>query len=105
MIICAKSCASFANSLGLRCKGRGGTAQIHNLSRFQGIDFAHLRESPAKYIPEILHETDTSNFDPVEPRQESPSSTLTHRDQKGGRRRGMDPRGGKNEPDDHAFYE
>lgn len=32
----------------------------------QSIDFDNIRHSRAPYVPEILHETDTSNFDPPE---------------------------------------
>ncbi|CDW55491.1 serine:threonine protein kinase LATS1 [Trichuris trichiura] len=45
-------------------------ADIKRHPFFQGIDWENLRNVKAPYRPEILHATDTSNFDPVEPRQD-----------------------------------
>ncbi|XP_054163107.1 LOW QUALITY PROTEIN: serine/threonine-protein kinase Warts-like [Oppia nitens] len=47
--------------------GRNGADEIKRHSFFDGIVFdGDLRKQPAPYIPEIKHETDTSNFDEID---------------------------------------
>jgi hypothetical protein len=57
-------CTGAENRLG----SQQGAAEIKSHPFFNGIDFSKsLRLQRAPWRPEILHETDTSNFDPVDP--------------------------------------
>ncbi|CDW55586.1 serine:threonine protein kinase LATS1 [Trichuris trichiura] len=62
---------------------------IKNHPFFDGVDWENLRKLPAPYTPEILHEADTSNFDPVD---ETKDLTIS---------RSI----GSFDMSDHAFYE
>ncbi|OUC49635.1 kinase domain protein [Trichinella nativa] len=54
---------------------------------FEGINWNNLRKTKAPYRPQLLGDTDTSNFDPVEPRPQSSNSEMSPN------------------VSDHAFYE
>ncbi|KRY73258.1 Serine/threonine-protein kinase LATS1 [Trichinella pseudospiralis] len=54
---------------------------------FEGINWNNLRKTKAPYRPQLLGDTDTSNFDPVEPRPQSSNSETSPN------------------VSDHAFYE
>ncbi|ELT98412.1 hypothetical protein CAPTEDRAFT_224671 [Capitella teleta] len=47
--------------------GRNGATEVKQHPFFTGIEFEGLRQQKAPYIPTIRHDTDTSNFDPVDP--------------------------------------
>ena len=48
--------------------GANGTEEIKQHAFFHSVDFsASLRSKEAPYKPSILFETDTSNFDPIDP--------------------------------------
>jgi hypothetical protein len=80
----------------------GGSEEIKNHPFFHGIDFSKpLRLQKSPYKPEIMHELDTSNFDPIEDRDDDNDS--------GDDNNGMDhcPSRGQHEAstDYHGFYE
>jgi len=57
-------CADSSERLG----SRGGAMELKLHPFLNGIDFSRsLRMQLAPWRPEIRHETDTSNFDPIEP--------------------------------------
>uniref|UniRef100_A0A0K2SVW2 non-specific serine/threonine protein kinase n=1 Tax=Lepeophtheirus salmonis TaxID=72036 RepID=A0A0K2SVW2_LEPSM len=48
--------------------GKNGSEEIKCHPFFKGIDFSKpIRTQPAPYKPDIMYETDTSNFDPIDP--------------------------------------
>lgn len=48
--------------------GANGTEEIKQHAFFQSVDFSSsLRSREAPYKPSILFDTDTSNFDPIDP--------------------------------------
>ncbi|TRY76378.1 hypothetical protein TCAL_03849 [Tigriopus californicus] len=77
----------------------GGSADIKHHPFFHGIDFSRpLRNQKAPYKPDILHELDTSNFDPIDEDGSSRSEDESND--------GDDPhRNGKSKKDYHGFYE
>jgi hypothetical protein len=75
-----------------RLGSRQGAAEIKSHPFFNGIDFSKsLRLQRAPWRPEILHETDTSNFDPVDPDRLGNDNSDSEND---------DP-----SKDSHGFYE
>ena len=73
--------------------GRNGAAGVKQHPFFQNIEFDGLRKQPAPYIPKIRYATDTSNFDPVDEKDDEEGEIK--RD--GTLRNGQHP--------EHAFFE
>lgn len=78
-----------------RLGSNGGAEEIKMQPFLNGVDFSKsLRAQRAPWRPEIKHETDTSNFDPVDPErlfQDNPESD--------------DDSSGRRIKDSHGFYE
>lgn len=56
--------------------GMNGADEIKSHQFFANIQFGGLRKQPALYKPKIRHAMDTSNFDPVEEREDDSDSEL-----------------------------
>ena len=85
------------NDSKVRLGSNSGADEIKRQPFFNGINFSEmLRTQRAPWRPEIMHETDTSNFDPIDPDRLLNDNSDSDNDESGGRR---------NNKDSHGFYE
>lgn len=84
-------CTDAENRLG----SHGGAEEVKRQSFLNGIDFSKsLRSQHAPWRPEIKYETDTSNFDPIDPERLFHDHSDSDEDGSGRRTK-----------DSHGFYE